>query len=165
MKDELGSSNVLCGISVVITVVFEFPIFAKAPELLASLGAPVLAKLGALSYVIRAVMYALAPNAWFILLAEPLHGVTFALFYTASIAFISDRVPPELEATGQSMIAMVAALGRILGTSCGGYVIEAYGSHVLYAGASVLVSISIIAFHIAQVCSDRRCSSPNPEYV
>ncbi|CAN8073207.1 unnamed protein product [Agarophyton chilense] len=164
MQDELQSSNLQCGISVIITVMFEFPLFAKSPELLSSFGTSGLAKLGASCFVLRAVMYSVAPNAWFVLLAEPLHGVTFALFCTASTAFISDRVPRELEATGQSMISVVTSLGRILGTVCGGYVMETYGSHLLYAGASIMVAIAIIAFHIVDCRSNRRCS-PNLDYI
>lgn len=149
-KDELNASNVLCGATVLITVVFEIPIFARAPSLLSSLGAPALAKIGALGYVIRTAGYVLVPHVWFVLLMEPLHGVTFGTFHTASVAYISERVPTQLESSGQALVSVVSALGRIIGTVCGGYMMELYGSSKLFGSSSVLVSLAIILFHLSE---------------
>lgn len=143
---DLHASNTLCGVSVIITVIFEIPLFAVAPDLLEYFGVPNLAILGALSYVVRVVAYTLAPNPWVMLVFEPLHGFTFAAVSTASVAFIAERVAPRLEATGQSLLNMIQSLAVACGTAVGGFVIEKYGSRVLYQGAAICVLVASLCF-------------------
>ncbi|PXF49815.1 Major facilitator superfamily domain-containing protein 6 [Gracilariopsis chorda] len=165
-KDELNSSNVLCGVTVLITVVFEIPIFARAPSLLSSLGAPALAKIGALGYVVRTAGYVIAPHVWFVLLMEPLHGVTFGTFHTASIAYISDRVPIQLESSGQALVSVVSALGRIMGAVCGGYMMEVYGSQILFGSSAILVALATLLFHLSEKRSHQMVESAfESEYI
>lgn len=147
LQHDLHASNFVCGLSVVITVVFEIPLFALAPKLLQKIGAPALAIVGSVSYVLRCVVYSIAPNAWVVLLVEPLHGVTYSAAAMAGVAFVAYRTPPELEATGQSILSAVRALGSTIGVALGGYVMEHFGSKVLYrsAAASVLTAAVIFA--------------------
>lgn len=149
-ENELHASNLVCGISVLITVVFEIPIFAKAPYLLNKLGAPMLAMMGSSAFVIRGIGYALAPNAWSVLSLEPLHGVTYGMFHTAAVAYIADRTLHSYEATGQSLLSVFQGLGKTLGPSFGGYIMQQFGSKVMYGGAAVLVLIATLAFGVVE---------------
>lgn len=155
-QNELHASNLLCGISVIVTVVFEIPIFSKAPELLDKLGTSILAIIGSASFSIRGIGYSLSPNGWVALLNEPLHGITYGAFHTATVAYIAERMPPELEATGQSVLKTLQSLGQILGTSAGGYVMERFGSKILYKGAGLVVLGATIAFGIVDYLSQRK---------
>lgn len=145
-KDDLKSSNLICGISVVITVIFEIPLFAVAPTLLQKLGSPALAVIGSLGYTVRGFGYTMVPNASMVLLFEPLHGITFATFHTASVAYVAERSPRELEATAQSILLALRAFGSASGTVVGGYVMEVFGSRVLYRGAAILVLLATAMF-------------------
>lgn len=145
-QDDLHASNFVCGLSVVVTVVFEIPLFACAPQLLQRIGAPSLALLSSLSYVVRAFGYTVAPNGWVVLLLEPLHGVTYSASAMAGVAFVAERTPPELEATGQSLLSVVKALGITIGVALGGYVMEHFGSKVLYRSAGVVVLTAAVTF-------------------
>lgn len=153
LQDELHASNLVCGISVVITVVFEIPLFAKSPQLLEHIGAPLLVIIGAIAFVIRGFAYGLMPNAWLVLLFEPLHGVTFAAMATAAVAYISERVPKELEATSQALLSSLESLATVLGMAIGGFVLQHFGSRVLYSGAALLVLIATVAFMIVEYLS------------
>ena len=145
-ENDLGASNLICGISVVIQVMFEMPVFSNAPELLAKHGPSRIVILGAISFVIRGVGYVLAPNAYFALLVEPLHGVTFATYKAASVSFVASRTPERYTAIGQSMLTVVEELGRTVGTSFGGYVMKTFGSKTLYGGAAALVFAATMLF-------------------
>ena len=122
------------------------PVFSNAPELLAKYGPSRIVILGAISFVIRGVGYVLAPNAYFVLLVEPLHGVTFATYKAAGVSFVASRTPERYTAIGQSMLTVVEELGRTVGTSFGGYVMKTFGSKTLYGGAAALVFAATMLF-------------------
>lgn len=152
-ENELHATNLLCGLSVVVTVVFEIPIFAKAPALLNKLGAPALAVIGSLAFVVRGIGYANSPNGWVVLLFEPLHGVTYGAVQTAAVAYVADRTPPNAEATGQSLLSVVRGLGSTLGSVLGGYIMQRFGSKILYSGAAVVVFVAVVSFAAAEQLS------------
>lgn len=147
---DMRASYTLCGLSVIVTVIFEIPMLAVAPDLLQYFGAHNLAVLGGISYAFRVIAYTFLPNAWSLLLFEPLHGFTFAAVSTASVAFIADRVSPRLEATGQSLLNMIQAFATACGTAIGGFILERYGSRILYRGAAVCVLVASFCFSVVE---------------
>lgn len=158
---DLHASNFVCGLSVVVTVVFEIPLFAKAPELLDRLGAPALAVIGSLAFVVRGFGYTVSPNGWVVLLLEPLHGVTVAANETATVAYIAERTPAELEATGQAVLTLLRTLAYTIGTGLGGWVMQNFGSKTLYRAAGLAVLSATAAF----VVVDRMARARDEEAV
>lgn len=86
------------------------------------------------------------PNIWFVLLVEPLHGFTYAAIATSAASIVAERTPSELAATGQSLVEIIHAIGFSVGAAVGGFVIQNYGSKVLYRGAATLVLLETLAF-------------------
>lgn len=117
----LGSSYTLMGLSVVLTVAFEIPIFHIAPNLLQRWGPGPLVPIAAFSYIVRVWGYSLIPQGQVIhiLWLEPLHGVTYACMATAGVDLISSLVlTPGQEASGQSALQVLVGtirLGLVLG--------------------------------------------------
>jgi hypothetical protein len=157
--DTLGSSNFVCGLSVVITVIFEVPIFSYSEVMLKHLGYFYMLLISCLCYAIRVVGYTLVPNGLYVLFLEPLHGLTFGLAmlastdYTATIANNCSKKTgnssgnSKLGATAQAvMSSLQSGLGVLIGTGGGGAVEQHFGSHVLYRGAAVLVSCTAAVF-------------------
>jgi MFS_1 like family len=81
----------LMGWTVVLTVLFEIPVFAIADQLLERCGSTPLLLLSMLCYVLRVVGYSLIPNGHVVyaLFLEPLHGVTYACSQTAVVDFVA----------------------------------------------------------------------------
>lgn len=100
-SQDLNASNLLCGISVVVTVVWEVPIFKYAAPLLKQCGANSLLAVSAIAYVIRVLGYTLVSNQWLVLTLEPLHGVTYACLKTATVQYVALVTPPGMDATAQ----------------------------------------------------------------
>lgn len=144
--NELHASNLLCGFTVVITVIFEIPLFAYAPVLLKNIGAPILMVIGALAYVVRAFGYAIVPSAWCVLFLEPLHGITYAAVESASVAYVSQRTTARYEATAQALLTITTEIGFGVGIAIGGFIIEHYGSRILYRVSGSLVLIATFSF-------------------
>jgi uncharacterized membrane protein YraQ (UPF0718 family) len=122
--DDLGSSYTLMGWTVVLTVLFEIPVFAIADQLLERCGSPPLLLLSMFCYIVRVVGYSLIPNGHVVyaLFLEPLHGVTYACSQTTVVDFVARHMPVGAEATGQGLIYMFRGGGAILGLLIGGWV-------------------------------------------
>ncbi|OSX71809.1 hypothetical protein BU14_0500s0008 [Porphyra umbilicalis] len=146
--NDLHASNSLCGVAVVITVIFEIPLFYISEHLLGRFRAPTLLLAGMACYVTRVVAYTLVPadHAGWVLLVEPLHGVTYALVQMASVREAARVAPPALQATGQSFLAVAANGGAIVGTAGGGAVMHAWGAAAAYRTAAALVAVAAVAY-------------------
>jgi len=142
LLQELEASKLLCGLAVVVTVVFELPIFHFAKPIMGKLGTRRMILLGQFAWVIRAIFYANMTEAWTVLLIEPLHGVTFALVWTAATQHVANpAVSGEgLEASAQGLLNVCfMGIGPVIGLSVGGWLFEHLGSHAVYGVFSVVV--------------------------
>jgi len=154
---ELNASYVLCGLSVVVTVVFEIPLFAVSDRLLARVGAPGLLAAAGLCYSFRVVGYTLSPGGWYILLFEPMHGVTIATSSTASVEMVASITPPALAATGQALFGLVrSSLGSTTGNLVGGAVIRHFGESACYRSSALIVMAGLAVYKAALLRQDRR---------
>lgn len=68
MRQDLKASYTLCGVSVVITVLFEIPLFFVGKSLLAKVGVLKLLLIGMFCYISRVVCYTLIDIPWTVLL-------------------------------------------------------------------------------------------------
>jgi len=110
-KDDLHASYTVCGLSVVVTVIFEIPLFAFAPKLLKQIGAVNLLTIATMSFAVRAIGYTYSPNGYWVLLWEPLHGVTYACADTASVAFFAERMPKVRPSSAEQRVS--SSSGRL----------------------------------------------------
>ena len=147
---ELGGSSTICGITVLVTVLFEIPIFHWAPKLLSRYGPQKLQKVACIAYIIRVVGYTFVPqnHASWILLLEPMHGVTYACGKTASVEFAAMLSTKGSEATYQGMLSMILGIGSFVGLFLGGYIEDTLGSIILYRSYAGVVCIGLITFMI-----------------
>ena len=138
-----GSSPVIAGASVLISVMFEIPIFQLAPQLIKSYGTKKMLIIANLAWVVRAIGYTLFDHAWVVLLLELLHGITFGLFYSAAVHICVQQSPPGMESTMQSLLDMTyAGFGVALGDMVGGVLFDLIGTSSTFILFSVLVIVS-----------------------
>eukprot|EP00929_Paragymnodinium_shiwhaense_P019001 TRINITY_DN13095_c0_g1_i1.p1 TRINITY_DN13095_c0_g1~~TRINITY_DN13095_c0_g1_i1.p1 ORF type:complete len:437 (+),score=53.32 TRINITY_DN13095_c0_g1_i1:124-1434(+) len=164
---ELNASYTVMGLSIVVTIVFEIPLFAASPKLLATFGTRGLLVIAGLCWVIRGVGYTLIPKGdgvW-ILLFEPLHGVTYAAWQTASVEVMAEITPSRLAATGQTFLGSLRGLaGTATGNLFGGMVISKFGEATLYRGVAALIALGLVQYLIigraGKVATRRDCEDP-----
>jgi MFS family permease len=153
---DLGGSYFLCGVSVVVTVVFEIPLFYCSKDLLERLGAPALICIAGLCYSFRAVGYTLCPGGWYVLLFEPMHGVTIATSSAASVELVASITPDELIATGQALFSFAKSLGSTAGNGIGGAIIREYGESTCYRVSAVIVLFGLCIYCLALLIDRKR---------
>jgi len=144
---DLGASNLLLGISVVITVSFELPLFAVAPKLLRTFGAPALLVTGLLSYAFRVFGYTMIDpsHRWLVLILEPLHGLTYATIQLSIVHHMTSLAPKGYENFAQAILTAAKALGAAIGVLGGSIAMDRLGATTTYhiAGTMVFVMTAI----------------------
>jgi len=124
-----GSTPIIAGSSVLISVLFEIPIFQIAPKLISTYGTRRMLIVANMAWMVRAVGYATFDHAWIVLILELFHGVTFGLFYSAAVYICVKQSPKGMESTMQSLLDMTySGFGVALGTVGGGYLFDYIGT-------------------------------------
>jgi hypothetical protein len=97
--EDIGASNFLCGFSVVVTVLWEIPLFWLGDRIMRSMSGSTMMLVAMLCYFTRVVVYTLISKKrnWLVLLVEPLHGMTYSLSNLATVSQMSEMAPPHLQ--------------------------------------------------------------------
>lgn len=160
---SIGTSNTLCGFTILITVMFEVPVYFLAPYILKQVSTSSVFLIGALALLVRMIGYSFATNGWQILLVEPLHGMTFASADAAAVAFVAANAPGGAHAVAQSVIFVVRAVGMAVGSIAGGIVLEWYGAKTLYLSIAFIVLAATVLFAVVGAMTHRRALPPSPQ--
>jgi len=160
--ESLGGTNspfTICGLSVLVTVLFEIPIFHYSPILLAYFGAEILQIIACLAYVTRVVGYTYVPqdHMALVLFFEPLHGVTYGCSKLSSVEFAAKITPRGYEASGQGILSLLIGIGSVVGLSLGGWIEEVHGPVTLYRSYAGIVGIGLLSFYLA-IIIDKKSS-------
>jgi PPP family 3-phenylpropionic acid transporter len=106
--------------------------------------------IAALLYGIRFIGMSFASSPIEIFIYQPLHGIIFAIFFTASFSYVTKIVPEQLQSTGHVLLVSVFfGYSGIVGALAGGSIIEDYGIHFLYLllGISSLIGLVLLIFY------------------
>lgn len=154
-SNTLGASNTLLGATVIMTVIFEIPIFAVSEKVMKCLSPMQLMICAHLAYVVRVFGYTFVPSSMpgLVLLFEPLHGVTYALYQLTSVVALGKLAPKGLENSIQALRSSISSLGSLSGSVVGGVVLQYAGPDALYRGSGVLVALAGLGF----LCSEKFC--------
>lgn len=105
LADELDAPPSLFGVCLAVMCVTEVPFFFFSGHLIKRLGNDVVLHLGLLTYILRFVYYSYLEDAWLVLPAEALHGLTYAASWAASTDYAASIAPPGLEASMQGFLS------------------------------------------------------------
>lgn len=76
-----------------------------------------------------------------VLLTQTMHGLTFSIITTVSMAFIADRVEPRLRASGQGLLMASASLASATLPVVAGLIADVWGLPALYG---TLFTLSVV---------------------
>mmetsp|Transcript_12530 Transcript_12530/g.26516 ORF Transcript_12530/g.26516 Transcript_12530/m.26516 type:complete len:538 (+) Transcript_12530:164-1777(+) len=161
LVNDLGSTNLLCGLSVGINVMIEIPIFWYAERIMGVLGHDGMFAMSMICFFTRVYGYTLLTPAtrWFVLPLEATHGITFALFWVAS----TDVTKALINQAGgwNTTIPMVVqtlynSVGVGIGSIVGGWAMKEYGSRDMYRCVAAVV-LALFVFHVTASVVSRIC--------
>jgi len=85
--------------------------------------------IGVIAWPLRYIVFAIGAPAWLVIASLALHGFCYVFFFVAAFIYVDKVAPPDVRASAQSMIAIVAlGLGRFLGSIFAGTVRDVFTS-------------------------------------
>ena len=163
-ESSLGRSWTIMGVTVVVKIAAEVPVFFYGPQLLRLGGPGGVLVLGSVCYFTRAVAYTVIPTSdtnsssasWTILCLEPLHGITFGAVHVSAVEFAAQQAAAAAsdcgtnshEALAQGLVAFIRASGGVIGVYMGGWAANHLGPQSMFrlSAFCVLAGIGVLLF-------------------
>lgn len=143
----LGATKTLMGISLTFATFSEVAFFFFSDQLLKRLGIRRLLMLALLASAIRTLAFSIIQVPWLVLLAQFLHGPSFAMMWAAGVAFADRMAPKGMGATAQGLLTSVNfGLGAVVGALVGGFLYEYVGPFTMYRWAGISVLLGALFF-------------------
>ncbi len=143
---ELGYSDSFVGITWSFGVAAEVVLMVFAPRILERFSPGTILCASALAAVFRWGLLSLVTSQAGILAQQPLHALTFGLWYLAAAKWIQSRSPEHLRASLQSIMSSSLGLGMLTGFFVGGWCYDLYGGQILYLTAAGLALLSFTIY-------------------
>ena len=87
--------------------------------------------IGVIAWPIRYIIFAIGTPAWLVIASLALHGFCYVFFFVAAFIYVDKVAPPDIRASAQSLIAIVAlGFGRFLGSLFAGFVKDVFTTEV-----------------------------------
>lgn len=162
---SLGASNQLLGISITVTACSEFPMFFVTSWLLERITLPAALLSVLCMYAVRFTWYAYLVNPWWTMVAELMHGVTFAIGWASATQYIALLLPPELASTGQGLLAALQwGIAASVGAVAGGAIAGAWGWRVMWLSGAAFAVCGIALMGGAMCRSGEGCLASAPPH-
>ncbi len=124
LSDKIGVSE--ASVPAVMTIAQVAEIFVMAFLLsyfLKKYGMRKTLAIGVIAWPIRYIIFAIGAPAWLVIASLALHGFCYVFFFVAAFIYVDKVAPPDIRASAQSMIAIVAlGFGRFLGSLFAGWI-------------------------------------------
>ena len=154
----IGATGLLLGLARLTMTLVEVPVFWYAKDavnlLTSRLGVTrnlavwILLVVTQVAFFIRFTWYSPLSNPWYVLGAEVLHGLTFALMWGLSVSFSSELAEahaPSSRATMQTALSgLHFGVAAGLGSVVGGFIYAELGANVLFRICAVLALVSCV---------------------
>lgn len=145
--DSLGAPKVLLGMTIVLTVSTEVPIFQYSAFFQRWLTDRMMMSLAMSIWAARVMCYSFISQPWTVLLIEPLHGVTFSFMWLPSMHLVHTAFPQRLASSAQGFLALSTfGVGPVLGNLLAGWLYEAVGPHWMFRIASIAMAIALFVY-------------------
>lgn len=143
----MGGSLNLTGVAFFLAAATNVPAMMVAARVIARIGREWTMLLSAIAYILRWSVQAFVPNPTVAIAIQVLHGVSFGFFYVAAVDFVSRSARRELQATAQSVFAMVSfGFAGIFGNLLNGYLLRFGGPTLMYEVCTVSAALGVACF-------------------
>jgi PPP family 3-phenylpropionic acid transporter len=144
---DRGASDARIGVAWAVGVVFEVALMASSDRLFARFSPPRLVLAAVAGAAVRWALIASVPSVTVLCFLQPLHAISFGLWWVASLAYVRERAPSGALATAQGLFSAATALGSVAGMLAWGTVYRSAGGAAVFGGAAAvgLVGASVAA--------------------
>src|SRR5262249_24815918 len=134
------------GLAWAVGVIFEVALMAVAERLLTRFSAPSLVAFALLGASSRWVLLASVRSFAVLLALQPLHALSYSLWWVASLAYVKGPAPAHALATAQGLFLAAVAAGSVSGMLAWGTIYRRAGGVVVFgAAAAIALGASLVA--------------------
>ena len=144
----LGGNSSQLGIALAIQAVVEVPVLFGFSKLLKHFRPRSMMLTAAIGFALKALMYAISTSVLMVYIIQIAQMISFALFVSASVFYTSEIIAKEDQTTGQAYMTSMIAVGTVLGSLAGGWILELSG---MTAMLSVNVVIAMVGVGFALI--------------
>lgn len=144
---QLGASDTLIGLALLISATSEIPILFLLGKYGHKLRELPLLAFASLMYALRLwLMGEITDPQWFIA-TQAMHSISFGIYFSTALRYISYLIPDEYRSSGQAVYTVIwtGAAGLISGV-VGGGVYEQFGRVAFYHSATFIGLASAVGF-------------------
>ena len=143
---DLGAADATTGLAWAAGVVFEVAPLRVAAPLVSRFTAPRLLAFALLGAAARWALLASVRSVPVLLALQPLHAVSFALWWVASVAYVKERAPAHALAAAQGLFSAAVGAGSVTGMLAWGAIYRrAGGASVFGVAAGVALAAAVLA--------------------
>ncbi len=143
---SLGYSDSFVGLAWAFGVAVEVAVMAFSRQIFQQFRPSTIMCLSALAAVVRWALLSVVTSQAGILLQQPLHALTFGMWYLGCAKWIQSRAPKHLRASLQSIMISSMGLGMLGGYLIGGRSYELYGGFFLFGASAVVAFVAFSLF-------------------
>lgn len=92
--------------------------------------------------VVRWGLIAHATHPAVLVALQPLHAITFGVYYVAAVSIVRDRAAPEVATAAQGLLGAATAVGSVIGMPLAGALLERGGGRATFQGAAALAALA-----------------------
>ena len=156
---DIGVSASFIGTLVIIGIAGETVGFSLARRIQSRRGAR---SMMLLSMVMRILWFGLVimiNQPSLLLLVQLLDGVSIAMIFSSSVAYVNERVPGHIGTTAQAIRAMVfSSLSGAVGSLFSGSLYDNYGGKTMFAVMAVILMITLVFGYLLRKVESKRKS-------
>ena len=159
--EALGYSRAWVGTAWAVGVGAEIFVLWQAPRLLRRFSAVALLWPCAAVAGGRWLLLMTLEDGWAILLSQPLHALSFGLWYVSLVDFAQRETDERIRGTAQALVIAAMGIGRVVGYGVGGRAFEVNGGEGLFGFAAVaaVLATGVYGALLSTVRSHRRLAA------
>jgi len=135
---DLGAPGPAAGVLWAAGVGFEVALMVFAERIVTRFSAPPLLAFAVAGAAARWALLASVRSLPVLLALQPLHALSFGLWWVASVSYIKGRAPGHALATAQGLFSAAVAAGAVAGNLAWGGLYRRAGGGVVFAAASAI---------------------------
>ncbi|MFF2481558.1 MFS transporter [Paenibacillus sp. NPDC058071] len=149
---EMGASDSLVGSAWLLSAMSEIPILFLLGKYGHKFKEIPLLVIACLLYALRLGLLSEISDPRLVLATQLMHSVTFGIYFSTALRYISRLIPDEFRSSGQAVHAIVwTGIAGVLSGTFGGYVFEFFGRDTFFHIGSALALVAaggFIALHL-----------------
>lgn len=127
IMEYAGGNSSHMGTAIAISAVMELPAMFLFSKIVKKISVEKLLVFSAVCFLLKAVVFLFAETVLMVYAAQLLQAVSFAVIIPASVYYAEVSMKPEDKMKGQAYMSLSMTVGSVIGSLCGGYLIQFLG--------------------------------------